>query len=208
MNPNYLRLATLASLIVPILSQPRQLIIPSQPADAITETQWTSNASGFDFPKNTPINRTSYDWWYFDAVASATLSDDGIPQQPSVAFTFHTTGADGFDLLGQQFPGGILPSGNVVQILVTWPNGTHEDWLLPAGDAVFTLEGDGASAVFPGTGCAFHGAPDLSRYVVTVDAPEQGIVGSLVIESVRLNPMTPSILQFLVYVNRNPLTIK
>jgi hypothetical protein len=95
-----------------------------------------------------------------------------------------------------------------VQILVTWPNGTHEDWLLPAGDAVFTLEGDGASAVFPGTGCAFRGAPDLSRYVVTVDAPEQGIVGSLVIESVRLNPMTPSILQFRVHVNRNPLTIK
>jgi hypothetical protein len=165
MCPNYLRLATLASLIaslvVPILSQAHQLIIPSQPADAITETQWTSNASGFDFPKNTPINSTSYDWWYFDAVSSPTfgLGPDGALEQPSVAFTFYTTGADGFDLLGQQFPDGILPSGNVVQVLVTWPNGTHEVWLLPAGDGLFTLEGDGASAVFPGTGARSMARP-------------------------------------------------
>ncbi|KAL3482595.1 hypothetical protein BJX62DRAFT_245738 [Aspergillus germanicus] len=86
-------------------------------------------------------------------------------------------------LLRLRFPDGILPSSNVVKIPVTWPNGTHEDWLLPAGDAVFTLEGDRASAVFTGTGCAIFAAPDLSRYVVTVDAPEQEIVGSLIIES-------------------------
>ncbi|KAJ0424013.1 hypothetical protein BJY00DRAFT_309823 [Aspergillus carlsbadensis] len=54
----------------------------SQPANATTETQWTSSTSGFNFPKKTPINSTSYDWWDFDAVAPPISSPGVLVQVP------------------------------------------------------------------------------------------------------------------------------
>ncbi|CEL04160.1 hypothetical protein ASPCAL05292 [Aspergillus calidoustus] len=139
-----------------------------------SHTQWISNATGFDAPMNQPLNDTSFDWWYFDVVQEP----DGRGQNhPSMAMTFHTTGRDGMDVFQNLFPLG-LPSNNLIQINLNWPDGGKDAWVLVGDEAVITVEGDGASGEFRGTGCAFEGEADLSEYTVHVDAPEKGIVGT------------------------------
>jgi hypothetical protein len=145
-----------------------------------TETQWISGPNAFDAPKNRPINLTSFDWWYFDVVQQP----DANGEQPSFALTFHSTGVNGFDPVQELFPLG-APSDNLVQIDLAWPNGDTDTWALLAGEAIFTIDGDGASANYTGTGSSFEGAPDLSQYSVHINAPEKGIVGSLLIQSVK-----------------------
>ncbi|KAL2845278.1 hypothetical protein BJY01DRAFT_214344, partial [Aspergillus pseudoustus] len=184
MSRALLSAAAVALLASTAISQSHQIIIPPYPAEAITETQWISGPEGLDAPKNRPINQTTYEWWYFDAV-QAPSENAGQHEQAMVSMIFYTTGADGFDLLQLQFPGNTLPSTNVAHITLAWPNGTSEDWLIPAGDAVFTVDSDGTSADYTGIGCAFTGAPDLSSYAVAINAREHGIVGSLFVQSVR-----------------------
>ncbi|KAL4994180.1 hypothetical protein BDV10DRAFT_9906 [Aspergillus recurvatus] len=186
------RLSALALLAGHVVSQPqpypqsqaRQIVVPAHPNEnAITFTQYISGRDGFDAPKIYPVNATTYDWWYFDAVQQPAAGDDGRQAQAHIAVTFYTLGSDSFEVLAGQFPHG-LPSGNMVQITLAWPNGTIDFPIdLAAGGAIFTVEGDGSSGDFTGTGCSWVGAPDLSTYVVHIDVPEHDIRGSLYIKS-------------------------
>ena len=171
--------ASLALLAGQVVSQ--RFVNPPHPIPGQEETTtlFVSGPSGFDSPKNRPINDTSYDWWYFDVVGD--FDADG--QQPSFAVTFHTSGNQGFDPLHEAIPFP-FPSDNFVQIDLAWPNGTIGSWMLFAGEAVITVDGDGASGNFSKTGCSFEGAPDLSEYTVYIDAPEKRIAGSFRIRSV------------------------
>ncbi|KAL4906209.1 hypothetical protein BDW74DRAFT_177229 [Aspergillus multicolor] len=166
-------------------AQPQQVIVPAHRNENVTSVvQYTSDADGFDAPKVHPVNATTYDWWYFDAVQQPVPGDDGSPIQAHVAFTFYTLGSDSFEVLTGQFPNG-LPSGNMVQITFAWPNGTVDLPVdLPAGDAIITVEGDGSSGNFTGTGCSWKGTPDMSAYVVNINVPEHQLNGSLYIKSV------------------------
>jgi hypothetical protein len=147
---NLLCITVLSLLSTKALSQ--QTTIPPHPLPGQdTQTQWISGPSGFDSPKNIPINLTSYDWWYFDAVQSPYTSYS----QASIALAFHTTGNEGFDPLHNALPIP-YPSSNFVQIDLAWPNGTTDSWLLFAGDATITVVGDGASADFSKTGASFE----------------------------------------------------
>ncbi|KAL4785635.1 hypothetical protein BJX76DRAFT_323742 [Aspergillus varians] len=178
MTPNLVYLsAGLALLTSQVLSQ--QTIIPPHPLPGQnTITQWISGPDGFDAPKNHPINLTSYDWWYFDVVQEPSASGE----QPSFSTTFHTTGSDGFDPLHSEIPFP-YPSSNFIQIDLAWPNGTTDSWLFFGGEVKITVDGDGASGNWSGTGCSFEGAPDLSWYTVEINAPEKGVAGSLRVTS-------------------------
>ncbi|KAL4810354.1 hypothetical protein BDV18DRAFT_130823 [Aspergillus unguis] len=172
------KLSGLALLASQVVSQ--RIVVPAQtPSGEDSHVQWISGPSGFDAPKNRPQNTTSYDWWYFDTVSEP----DARGEQPSFVATFYNTGPDGFDPLRSLFPNGSYPSSNFVQLDLTWPNGTIENWFLIAGEAVITVEGDGASGNFSNTGCSFEATPDMSQYVITVNAPQKGIVGSMSIIS-------------------------
>ena len=48
------------------------------------------------------------------------------------------------------------------------------------------VEGEGSSGLWSGTGASWEGAADLSRYVVSLDAPALGIKGTVIFESVSL----------------------
>ncbi|RDW86501.1 uncharacterized protein DSM5745_03143 [Aspergillus mulundensis] len=167
-------------------SQPhiQQIVIPAhRNENATSVVQYTSGREGFDAPKVHPVNATTYDWWYFDAVQQPVQGDDGSQAQAHVAFTFYTLGSDSFEVLTGQFPNG-LPSGNMVQITLAWPNGTIDLPIdLPAGDAIIFVEGDGSSGNFTGTGCSWKGTQDLSAYVVHINVPEHEINGTLYIRS-------------------------
>ncbi|KAL2836924.1 hypothetical protein BJY01DRAFT_251717 [Aspergillus pseudoustus] len=144
-------------------------------AEVESHVQWISGADGFDGVKVHPINRTTYDWWYFDLVQEL---DAGVGNQASMSITIRNSGQNG--ALPNNFT-----TDNFINLDMTWPNGSAHSWVLMAKDAVITTpEGaDGTSGVWLSSGVSFVGAPDLSRYEVYINAPEQGIVGSLFIES-------------------------
>ncbi|KAL4741689.1 hypothetical protein BDV11DRAFT_203396 [Aspergillus similis] len=180
------RFSALALLVGRVFSwpQPQQIVVPAYRRESATAvTQYTSGRDGFDAPKVHPINATTYDWWWFDAIQQPVPTEDGGQAQPHIVIIFYTLGSDSFEVLTEQFPNG-LPSGNIVQITLAWPNGTIENPIaLPAGDAIITVEGDGSSGDFAGTGCSWVGTPDMSSYVVHLDVPEHDISGSLYINS-------------------------
>jgi hypothetical protein len=182
------RLSALALIVGHVFSrpQPQQFVVPAyRNENATAVTQYTSGRDGFDAPKVHPINATTYDWWWFDAIQQPVPTEGGGQAQAHIVIIFYTLGSDSFEVLTEQFPNG-LPSGNIVQITLAWPNGTIETPIaLPAGDAIINVEGDGSSGNFTGTGCSWVGTPDLSAYVVHIDVPEHDISGSLYINSVR-----------------------
>ncbi|KAL2814859.1 hypothetical protein BDW59DRAFT_166998 [Aspergillus cavernicola] len=181
MASNLMYLTALASLASQVFSQQQIITSPHTTPDQNSVTQWISGPDAFDGPKVIPINQTTFDWWYFDTVQEPNAN--GESGQPSFAITFHSTGPDGFDPLTGLFPFGSPPSDNLIQINLAWPDGKTDAWVLAGGEAIFTINGDGTSANYTGTGCSFEGAPDLSEYSVYIDAPEKGIVGSLRIKS-------------------------
>ncbi|KAJ0419576.1 hypothetical protein BJY00DRAFT_313958 [Aspergillus carlsbadensis] len=143
--------------------------------DSESHVQWISTDSGFDAIKVHPINITSYDWWYFDSVQGV---DAGLGNQASISVTIRNSGQNG--ALPNDFP-----TDNFINIDMAWPNGSTHSWILMAGDAIIsTPEGaDGTSGVWEGSGVSFVGAPGMSWYTVYINAPDEGIVGSLYIES-------------------------
>ncbi|KAL3479257.1 hypothetical protein BJX99DRAFT_255781 [Aspergillus californicus] len=176
-------LTALASLASHVSSQQQIITPPHTTPGENAAVQWISGPGAFDGPKIVPVNKTTFDWWYFDAVPDPIVNADGETEQPSLAITFHSTGQNGFDPLTNLFPLQSPPSTNLIQINLAWPDGKTDAWVLAGGEAVFTIDGDGTSANYTETGCSFEGASDLSEYVVYIDAPQKGIVGTLRIQS-------------------------
>jgi hypothetical protein len=142
--------------------------------------QYVSGTSGLDGPKMSPeINATSFDWWYFDAVAEDGLgavvivfyiSTDlafGVPPLSALSASIFATFEDGSIL---SLPANILP--NIAE------------------EATIITDGDGASGIWKGTGFEFQGTADLSSYVVTIDAPLLGVSGTLELTSVSIRCTT------------------
>lgn len=65
-----------------------------------------------------------------------------------------------------------------------FPNGTAFETSLLATEAVIETVGDGSEGRFEGAGASWLGSRDMGRYIVKIDAPEAGVVGTLRLESV------------------------
>ncbi|KAF4332253.1 hydroxyneurosporene synthase [Fusarium beomiforme] len=120
-----------------------------------SQVQFTSCASGADGPRVFPINATTFDWWYFDAV-----SDDGLHALTVIFFTSSFVGFS-FDLESTIDP---------LNVYVFYNNG-GDGFSFPIASTSVTikLDGDGASGDWTGSGISFKGAPDLSTYSVTFE---------------------------------------
>ncbi|CAM1502474.1 Fc.00g044580.m01.CDS01 [Cosmosporella sp. VM-42] len=129
--------------------------------------EWKSLATGFDAPHVSPINASSYEWWYFDAV-----SDDGLT---SVVFTFYTAPTSGF--LGGGPSDNILPATITVGTPGNEYRGFYERRY--ATEAVIEAQGNGASGQWVGTGYEFRGAPDLSTYEIKVASASHLVNGTV-----------------------------
>ncbi|KAL3476560.1 hypothetical protein BJX99DRAFT_246756 [Aspergillus californicus] len=139
------------------------------PSTENSQVTWISEATGFDGPKVNPINASTWEWWYFDAVQVPTTSGE----QAAVVISFYTGTADAFQLLAPYAELGYT-SLALVQTAVTWPNGTTQFFVVNATEAMITAEGNGASGVFeePGGRASFTGNADMSVYEVSFDAEE------------------------------------
>ncbi|CVK98772.1 uncharacterized protein FMAN_08448 [Fusarium mangiferae] len=124
-------------------------ILSPGPSDVL----FTSCASGADGPRVYPINSTTFDWWYFDAV-----SDDGEHALTVIFFTSSFVGFS-FDLLNAIDP---------LNVYVFYNHG-GDGFSFPISSTSVTikLDGDGASGDWTGSGASFQGAADLSTYKVT-----------------------------------------
>jgi hypothetical protein len=146
-------------------------VIPMAAVNATSIGEYISSDSGFDSPKVTPINSTSYDWWYFDVV-----SDD---QQYSIIVVFLAAPGTAF-LTG-------LPDDAILlgSILLTAPELPSQVSIQsPATEAVVTTHEDGATGFWQGAGMQFYGAANLSAYCIDLDLPSVGLSGSVQLDSV------------------------
>jgi hypothetical protein len=134
-----------------------------------TNALFTSTADFLDGPKLSAINSTSWDWWYFDVV-SPDLKN-------SITIVFYTALSTGVYVL--------VPS-SVVTVVGIYPqiNGNTSFFNLDASEAIITTINQGASGVFNGTGSSFTASPDLSEYTISINSPENGVVGSVSLKSI------------------------
>lgn len=160
------------------------LVVPNTVASGPSTATMVSGASGLDGPKMSPeINTTSFDWWYFDAVAT-----DG---SAAIVMVFYLSTDIGFPFVPPL-------SALSVDIFANFEDGSLlflplNNLPLKAGQTTIVTDGDGASGNWEGTGFSFEGSPDLSSYTVTVDSPVLNIKGTLELKSVSVKPGTINI---------------
>lgn len=107
--------------------------------------QFVSGSAGFDGPKVTPNNRTSYDWWYFDAVSAENNC--------SIAIVFYIATNTSFPFL---LPGSALS----IDFFATFENGTTVVFPIisqPSGEAIVVTDGNGSTGYWNSTGAQWVG---------------------------------------------------
>jgi hypothetical protein len=149
-----------------------------------SEVQFTSCDSGADSPRVFPINATTFDWWYFDAV-----SDDGTQALTVIFFTSSFLGFS-FDLLNAIDPLNVY-------IFANTGSGTPISFPVAATSVTIDTVGDGASGDWVGSGISFQGAPDLSTYTLTFDKTllNLGIEGTFTLKTVSATAPSPIALE-------------
>ena len=143
--------------------------IPATTLSGPSLVQFTSNASGLDGPKVSPINGSVFEWWYFDAVSSDGLS--------SVVIIF-------FTLPSAAFPVHDSPDVVSISFNANFANGSAFGTTLTATEAVIVTVGDGSEGRYEGANASWWGGSDMEWYGISIDAPEAGVVGTLKLKSV------------------------
>jgi hypothetical protein len=121
------------------------------------------------FKMRTPANRTSFDFWYFDAFSKTTGA--------AINIVFYNSGEFATN-----------PHPLVVQVSGTFDNGTQFSAQAMASEGV-VLKNDqhGISGDWKGSGASFNGTnlkkPNV-QYEIAFDSPSIGLKGTFVLKSV------------------------
>ncbi|KAH8433343.1 uncharacterized protein LDX57_010978 [Aspergillus melleus] len=127
----------------------------------------------FDAPKVGPLNGSTYDWWYFDAVSSTSNAS-------VVLVLYRSTPGE--------FPYVLEGSTASVNLFITGKDGIPQYYPIPNlpgrdGAVTISTNGQGASGIWKSTRFSFFGSSDLSSYTVHVNAPVLGLDGTLSLSS-------------------------
>ncbi|KAI9729151.1 MAG: hypothetical protein M1834_007058 [Cirrosporium novae-zelandiae] len=171
-RPTFLPLLSAIFLLVGLVaSKAAQSIVDVFGPDAANGTsvaQFISSASGFNSPKVHPVNSTSFDWWYFDAV-----SED---QQYSIVVIFFISSYRAFPFI----------SGSTILPTIITISSSEDDLLTGAEafaeEATIVTTGDGATGLWKDTGFSFAGTEDMSSYTISVNA--SGIQGTFTMDTI------------------------
>ncbi|KAB5558519.1 hypothetical protein GE09DRAFT_116261 [Coniochaeta sp. 2T2.1] len=153
------------------------ITLPNTLYDGPVTAESIATKGHIDWPKLSPgVNDTTYDWWYYDVVSADAST--------SVTFVFYNAGPNGF--INTLFGSNPL-SASVSGIL---SNGTSWGIAAPATSAMFARPDKDRSiattAVFENSGFSWNGTDighGKTKYVVTVDAPELGVTGTMTLVS-------------------------
>lgn len=149
--------------------------ISSTLLNTTSSVDWTYNTTNpLDGPKVHPVNGSTFDWWYFDAVSSNLSAND----LSSVVLTFYTASPTGFAALAN--------TSTVLQASITGTlaDGTPFEYdEFPAAATVVT-EGDGSAGVWGEEGdVGWSSSPSLRHWTVEFHSPSNNVSGSMSLES-------------------------
>ena len=109
----------------------------------------------------TAPNSTSYEWWYFDAVASDLSAS--IVLQP------------------------VVQNGSFVLVLdFSLANGANSQFQLPYEKGYFSTDGDGGNMIASSGEWQFTSSSDLSQGAFDLNIPLVGVTSTVKLQSVRL----------------------
>ncbi|KAL4938072.1 hypothetical protein BDV06DRAFT_215411 [Aspergillus oleicola] len=174
-----MRLSTLSLLGSSALATAATVIVPDSPVNASSKAQFISNSTAFDGPKVVPVNATTWDWWYFDAVQVSSNPNE----QVSVVATFYNALPTGFDPIVLYAQRGFT-SLALGEVVINWSNGTRNIFMFNSTEARITTVGDGTEGVWetPTGDMSFAGSPDMRLYEVQLES--EIVSGTVVLQSV------------------------
>ncbi|KAK7061236.1 Hydroxyneurosporene synthase [Favolaschia claudopus] len=139
--------------------------LSSDVVHGLSNVDYIAKDTHFNAPHMHPVNSSSYDLWYWDAVSTDPSSN------ASVVIAF-------FDVAPGTFPIPPLEGTNLIAtIATTFANGSLTFVSLPATSATVIAQGQGVNGDWHGTGLHFTYDPASGAYDVHVDAPEHGVKG-------------------------------
>jgi hypothetical protein len=131
---------------------------------------FTSAATGLNGPQISAINGSAYDLWYFDVVSTDPTSS------ASVVVIFYNTAPNAFPFVAAD------NTTLIASLVITFPNGTISSAgvaSMLADSATVTVEGNGASGDWHGTGMSWKYYPTSGAYDVLIDSPALDVKGSI-----------------------------
>lgn len=143
-----------------------------KPEKVPSAVEFTYSGSSLDGPKVEPVNTTTFDWWYFDAV-SADIAEGDLS---SVVVVFYDATPGGFEALSNK------STKLEASITGSFKDGTPFGISAYPANAVVRTEGDTSSGKWDGV--SWHGSSDLKSWEIKFDDAEHKVSGSMKIKSV------------------------
>jgi hypothetical protein len=169
------------TLIVLVHMSPTQVypwqsieIIDSIPGNGSAVFDAITTDAVFDSSKVHHPNTTSYDWWYFDAVAGQGNA--------SLVILF---------VVSPQSVYKDLPTVLQVQISGSFANGTSFQAIEFAEKAIVSSGAPGTKGQWKGAEAGWVGSSDMSKYEITLSLKRAGIEGTFTLQSVCTPDPTP-----------------
>lgn len=169
---------TLVTYLCSLIACAAAITFPANASTSDCNAEYLSVPGNLDGAKFTCINDTVLDLWYFDAIST--------DQKTSVVISFYLSTTDAFPFLTD--PINIVPT---VGISASYPNGTIVGFEFGADQATITSNSEGSNGEFTGadftggkaawSSCVVEG---VTKYLVTIDAPEVGVYGSVVLTGI------------------------
>ncbi len=168
-------ISLLPSTLASSHKRPEVFHIQAEPEKVPSSVEFTYTGTSLDGPKVKPVNTTTFDWWYFDAVSVDLAKGD----LSSIVINFYDATPGGFEALT-----------NTTTKLETSLTGTFRNGSMfsvagyPAAAVVLT-EGDSSAGRW-GEYSYWEGSWDLKRWKIAFEYEALGIKGSMLLESVRI----------------------
>ena len=147
--------------------------INETPEKVLSAVQFTYPGTGFDGPKVRPVNTTTFDWWYFDAVSSDLASGD----LSSVVVTFYDATAGGFEALSE------TDTKLEVSISGSFKDGAPFGIDAFPAEAVVVTTGESSQGIWGKYG-SWKASPNLKWWDIHFQDKKKGVKGSMTLESV------------------------
>ncbi|GME31463.1 uncharacterized protein LTHEOB_3012 [Neofusicoccum parvum] len=151
-----------ASVAFALRPYAENFIVPTEATNGSAEFSSTASYNGVDSVQIQKPNTTSYEWWYFDATAA----------DASAAVVF------------QPVAGYMTDQNLNLRLNFAYENGTFSEFILPREKLFVSTVGAASSGLSADGSYSWHGAPDLSEYIISMDIPELGISGDIRLQSI------------------------
>lgn len=155
MRTNVAAIAIALGQLVSATIPSQSYVIPSGQINGTTGTDTIVGHTAFDGPHVSVNNGSAYQWWYFDVVS----------HDSKAAVVAQTADA------------------SAVLLNIVWPNGTTFAETISAGTLDLTTVGDGSQGYVEDGAMTWFGASDLSAYHLSLNLPEVGVSGKIIMRS-------------------------